>query len=306
MVQRELLMTTKAYLVSWLGKGNIIWTPLEQASSGFSVNPLWAGPLRSILDAGAAQSEVLRNAQRVLDPSLAVMSSIQGTVTVAAGLAAAGVGLQIATLAAVYRMSQRIERVDQKVKVLGGKFELHFLDQSIEHFLGWHQSAAGLIPAAGVALEEDCYNALDELVGSKNLKLPGFLKLKLSSVAEAIDAYSRFLYAVIHNGSVPVLPDDRIKKWISESRSIQKASLVGGYVPQRRVLELWMQQLDDKKWKPDTDDSRLSRALERGTIERTLPVVLLALQITQALALSASVEDKVQASPDLALLVKAA
>ena len=71
-----------------------------------------------MLDAGAAQNDVLRAVQRILDPSMAAISSIQSTVTVAAGLAAVGVGLQLATLAAVYRVSQQLARVDQKLKVI--------------------------------------------------------------------------------------------------------------------------------------------------------------------------------------------
>lgn len=300
-------MTTKAYLVSWLGKGNIIWTPLEQASNGgLSINPSWQTPLRGILDAGAAQSEVLRTAQRILDPSMAALSSIQSTVNLGIGLAVLGVGLQLVTLAGIYRVSKKLDRIDQQIKVIGGKFEVHFLDQSVDQFLAWHHGVAGLIPAAGVALEEDCHNALDELIANKNLRLPGYLKLKVASVVDAIDSYSRFLYAVIHNGSVPQISDDRIKTWILESRSIQKGSLFGGFIPQRRVLELWCQQLEDKKWKPELDDSRLSKALDRNNIERTMPVVLLAMHLSQALALSSSVEEKVQTTPDLAMLVKTA
>lgn len=299
-------MTSKAYLVTWLGKGNITWTPLESATTGLTINPSWSGPLRSVLDTGAAHSDVLAVAQRVLDPSMAALSAIQSTVSVAAGLAAVGVGLQLTTLAAVYRVAKNLERVDQQLKVIGGKFELHFLDQSIENFLTWHQSNTGLIPAAAAALEEDCHNALDELVANKNLRLPGYLKLKLASLAEAIDAYSQFLYAVIHNGSVPHISEDRLREWLLDTRSVQKGSIVGGFVSQRRVLDLWTKQLEDKKWKPDLDESRLSKALDRGAIERTHAVLLLAMQIAQAIALSAGVEDKLRSTSDLALVVRAA
>jgi hypothetical protein len=300
-------MTSKAYLVSWLGKGNIVWTPLEQASNGFSLSSALSGPLRSALDAGAGQTEALRLVQKILDPSMAMLNGIQTTVSVAAGFAVVGVGLQLAALAAVYRLSQKVERIDQKVKEIGGKFELHFLDRSIDHFLQWHQSATGLIPSAAIALEEDCYIALQELVGNKNLKLPSYLKLKIQSVAEAMDAYSRFLYATIHNGSLPVLADDRIRGWISEGRSIQKTAPVGGFVPQKLVLETWIQQLAaDPKWKPENDGTLLTKSLERGAIERALPVSLLALQVTQALALSNSLEDQVQKAPERSLIVKVA
>lgn len=299
-------MTSKAYLVSWLGQGNIVWTPLEQVSSGLSLSPTGMGPLRAALDAGAGNMETLRFVQRIMDPTIAALNGIQTTVTLAAGLAAVGVGLQLTTLAAIYRLSQRVERIDQKIKEIGGKFELHFLDRSIDQFLQWHQGATGLVPAAAAALEEDCYIALQEIVSNKNLKLPGYLKLKLLSVAEALDAYSRFLYAVIHNGSIPVLADDRIKAWIHEGKSIQKTAPVGGFIPQRRVVDLWSAQLAaDQKWKPENDGSLLSKSLDRGGIERALPVTLLALQVTQALALSNGLEDQVRQATDMTLVVKA-
>lgn len=299
-------MTSKAYIVSWLGQGNIVWTPLEQTSSGLTLSSTLSGPLRAALNTGAGNSEALRFVQRIMDPSLAALNGIQTTVTVAASLAAVGVGLQLTALAAIYRLSQRVERIDQKIKEIGGKFELHFLDRSIDQFLQWHQNATGLVPAAAAALEEDCYIALQELVGNRNLKLPGYLKLKLMSVAETLDAYSRFLYSVIHNGSIPVLADDRIKSWISEGKSIQKTAPVGGFLPQRRVLDLWSAQLvSEQKWKPENDGTLLSKSLDRGCIERALPVSLLALQVTQALALSNSLEDQLQQASNKTIVVKA-
>ena len=300
-------MTSKAYLVSWLGKGNIVWTPLEQTQGGLNLSSISTGPLRNILDAGAANSDALKSIQKMLDPSMALLNSVHTTVQVTAGLAAASVGLQIAVLVAVYRLSQKVERIDQKVKEIGGKFELHFLDRSLDHFLQWHQGVAGLVPSAAVALEEDCYIALQELFENRNLKIPAYLKLKLLSVAEALDAYSRFLYAVIHNVSIPVLGNDRIKAWIQEGKSIQRTAPVGGFISQNSVLTAWMEQLKvDPKWKPEDDGTLLSKSLSRNIIDRTHPVSLLALHVTQALSLINSLEDQVQKSPELSMIVRVA
>ncbi|MCX6106199.1 MAG: hypothetical protein NTY08_10260 [Proteobacteria bacterium] len=147
---------------------------------------------------------------------------------------------------------------------------------------------------------------MQELVGNKSLKLPGYLKLKLQSVAEALDAYSRFLYAVIHNGSLPVLADDRIKSWLHEGKSIQKTAPIGGFLSQSRVLDLWCAELNaDPKWKPENDGTLLTKSLDRGVIERAIPVTLLTRQVTQALALSNGLEDQLQNAASMSFIVKA-
>jgi hypothetical protein len=297
-------VTSKAYLVSWLGKGNIIWTPLEQSKDHLSMQPILDAPLRAVLNAGAGHHESLRLLQQFFDPSLAALNQIKNIVEINSSLGVLGVGLQIATLVSIYQMTQKLDRIDEKLKVLGGKFELHFLDQSICHFLSCHEKITGLLSASAAALEEDCHNALDELISIKSLNIPGYLKLKLASVAHALENYNRFLYAVLHNGSVPIISDERITKFIDDGGKVHQANIVGGFVPQKRLLEIWSEKIQDKKWKFTTDDTRFDRAMDRLSIQRTLPVSLVAMLLKQSLALSNSIEDQLQSLPNHSLVIK--
>jgi hypothetical protein len=302
-------MTTRAYLVSWLGKGNIIWTPLTETASGaFSIDPNFFGPARYALQVAAERSEIVQQVQKIFDPSMALLGNIRDVVTLSAGLSALSVGLQVANLTMTYRILGAVQRIDERVKEINGKFELHFLDRSLDFFMQCHEGSIGLVPAAAAALEEDCYNALQELMNNKSLRVPAYLRVKLESQAFAIEACNRLMYSILHNGALPIISEDRLDQWVMEVKSMTRNLPVGIYAPQEEVLKAWGRRLSsDPKWSPDPkDDSLLAKSVDRKQFERTRPVVLLARELQMAQTYLGNLEDRLTALPTKALQIKAA
>lgn len=308
-------MTTKAYLVSWLGKGNIVWTPLQETAKGsFSLDMAADGPVRHALDIAANHSELAASIQKFADPTLAGINAIQSTVNLTVNLAICTVGLQLATLTQTYRILQSVKEVDRKVSMISGKFELHFLERSIDFFLQSHQNANGLISPVAAALEEDCYNALQAIADNGDLRVPAYLRFKLTTQAKAIESWNQLLYSVIHDGSLPKVSNERLVKWVNETDPTTKSLPHGGYASQAEILAVWEDKIKSAKkestWLKDIfksdDRPLLAKALAKDNFERSYPVILLAREIQNALSFAEALEEKIKINKDQPLLIKSA
>lgn len=308
-------MTSKAYLVSWLGKGNIVWTPIDSnTSSGVNLFNQADGPIRHALDLASQDSELASHLQQIVDPSMAGLNAIQTTVNLAAGLSICTVGLQMATLTQTFRMMQTIREVDRKVGLIDGKFELHFLDRSLDFFLQSHQNAAGLFTPIAAALEEDCYNAMQTLVAHEDLKIPSYLRLKLLSQAQAIESWNQLQYSVIHDGSLPKVSENRIDKWVRETDLTTKSLPPGGYASQASILESCRKSIANAtrsdnwltKFNKSGQRTLLEKALSPDVFERVYPVLLLAREIQATLEYAEALEEKLLTDPTKRLLIRGA
>ncbi len=308
-------MTAKAFLVSWLGKGNIVWTPLEETAKGaFSLGMAADGPMRHAIDLASNHPTIAANIQKFLDPTMAGISAIQSTVDLAANLAICTVGLQLATLTQTYRILQSVREVDRKISVISGKFELHFLDRSVDFFLQSHQNNAGLIAPVAAALEEDCYNALQAIVNNEDLRVPAYLSFKLTTQAQAIESWNQLLYSVIHNGSLPRVSTERLEKWVKETDPTTKSLPHGGYASQADILKIWEETIHltkkDSNWLKEMfksdDRPLLAKAIAKEHFHRAYPVILLAREIQNALSFAEALEEKIKINKDQPLLIKSA
>ncbi len=310
----ESIVTTKAYLVSWLGKGQIVWEPLEQATlSNYSLAQVAVSPARHALNVLAENSVSASTIQSLIDPVMSKLSDIESIVSITAGLSALSAGLSIANLVQSFRMTAQLADLDRKMAAISGKFDLHFLDQSLDFFLSNHAHSKGLIASVANALEADCYNALQALVGHKDLQIPAYLNLKITSQAKAIESWNRFQYSVLHNGALPVISQERIATWLKSGEGHQRLMPSGGYAPQELILQAvsHLQQVETKSMSKITSvfasggSTLMDRAISPENFARASSVVLLARELQAAQTLSESLEDKIVATPNKAMMVKA-
>lgn len=303
-------MTTKAYLVSWIGKGNIIWTPLkEQAGGGFGIDSAIAGPLRHALDIASNNSPTANAIQGILDPTMSKLGAIQSSINLASGLLVFTTGLQIFTLTQTMRIMHTVKEIDRKVSLIEGKFELHFMDRSLDFFLHSHENTTGLISPVASGLEEDCYNALQVLLDNPDLKIPAYLQLKLTSQAKSIELWNQMLYSVIHDGSLPRISDDRLAKWVKETELAAKSLPTGGYTSQESILEQCKKLVEPENAKSswfsgENKKPLVVQALSGKNIDRLYPVTLLVRELQAARDLSEALEDKMSNTDEKLLLLK--
>lgn len=308
-------MTSKAYLVSWLGKGNIVWTPLEESGDGgYVVQTLAEVPMRHLVDVAASNPDIATSLFKVGDSGLTAVNAIQSTVNLTAGLSIIAVGLQLTTLTNTLRVLQKVREVDRKVSVINGKFEMHFLDRSLDFCLQAHQGVTGLIPPVMASLEEDCYNAMQAIVAMDDLQIPAYLRFKLTTQAQAIESWNQLMYSVLHNGACPQVSPERLARWVKQTNPTTKSLPPGGYASQAQILAAWEECLDssvkgsnlvEKIFKSD-GRPLLAKALSKGNFERAYPVILLAREIQNALSFSEALEEKIKGENFQPLLIKAA
>ena len=307
-------MTSKAYLVSWLGQGRIIWTPLEQtAAGGLTLPSILEGPVKAALDVAAKNAKVAADVQHLFDPTTFALNQIQTTVNIASNLAMLSVGLQLAGLTQGLRLLQQVKEVDRKIAVISGKFELHFLERSLDFFLDSHKNHVGLISQGSAALEEDCYNAVQALVDNHDLKVPAYLRFKMITQAQAIQAWNELVYSIVHDGSLPRISTERLERWVREADPTTKSLPPGGYAAQSEILAIWQTLIDSTQESSNwinrifKNDSRplLARALSKSNFERAYPVILLAREIQNALSFAEALEEKLKLQKNTSILIKA-
>ncbi len=306
-------MTEKAYLVSWLGKGNITWTPLQESINGtFSLDPLATGPVKNLLNAAGQHSNAGAMLQQLFDPTMSKLNAIQSQVHLATQLTICTVGLQLATLVAVYKLTQKVTEINRKMEVIKGKLDLHFLERSLDFFLDTHENVTGANIAVCAALEADCYNALSALVSAPDLRIPAYLQYRLSAQAQTIESWNQFLYAVIHNGVINYASPERLEKWVKETDPTTKSLPHGGYASQSDVLMTW--NLISKSKKKDggifsdffaEEKSVLAKAMSPENFDRCYPALLLAKEIQNLMSFSEALEDKLVKQEEHSMLVKA-
>lgn len=301
--------TTKAYLVSWLGKGNIHWTPLELANNNLTVPSVLDGPLRASLDMAAQNSEKLSQIQKVLDPTLAQIGSIQNAVSITQNMVALTVGLQMGSLALAYKNSLMIKEVQRDVKEIKGKFELHFLDRSLDYFISNHKEATGVIPSILYALEKDLFVALQELVNNSKLVLPNYLEHKVTVLTNTLQAWNEVVYSVIHNGNIHKLSESSIQEWIERTKNIANRSPDGGYVDQSMVLNKWEVFLksnkEEKSWFSSDNKTLMEKAISKENFEICHSIVNLAREIQYTSELYHALSDKFESQEEPFILLKA-
>jgi hypothetical protein len=301
-------MTTKAYLVSWLGKGNINWTPLEQVNNGYSIPTAFEGPLRASLDMAAQNSDKLSQVQKIIDPSLAQIGNIQNAVSITQNMVALTVGLQMGTLALTYKNYLMIKEVQRDVKEIKGKFELHFLDRSLDYFIENHKVSIGVIPSVLYALEKDIFIALQELVNNGKLSLPNYLEHKVTVMTHSLQSWNEVVYSTIHNGNIHKLSEGSIKEWIERTKNIANRSPDGGYVEQSLVLREWVHFLknnkEEKSWFSD-NKSLMEKAISKDNFEICRSIVNLAREIQYTSELYHALSDKFEAQDEPFILLKA-
>lgn len=300
-------MTTKAYLVSWLGKGNIVWTPLELGGSALGFPP--GTTTAAVLAAKAAGGMLQKIA------SGTTLNAIQNVVTLSAGLSAVGAALSLGTLIQAALIYRKLGTIEDRLKQVQGKFELHFLDRSLDHFEAVHGSFAGLVPASAAALDEDLESALKALVDTKELRVPGYMKLRLYAASTATEQWNRMLYTIIHDGALPEVSDERLQKWVAETDIPDQLGLPrGGYTSQARILSEWGTLISSEGPKSksllehllgadDADQPPMSQAMSRKHFDRTRPVVEMLRELRVAGEQAAALEDKLLASDQKCLLL---
>lgn len=303
-------MTTKAYLVSWLGKGKIHWTPLEQASNTYNVLPGFDGPLKAALDLGAENSALIAKVQSILDPTLTKITSIQNAVSVTQNLVALNLGLSITSLALAYKNHLALKQIDRGVKEIKGKFELHFLDRSLEYFLENHKEAIGIIPSVLYSLERDVYVALQEVVDNSKLNLPSYLDHKILTLSSSIRAWNQVVYSAIHSGSIHSLSPQLIDEWISKQKNIANRSPEGGFSDQGLVLQRWehflIEYQEDKSWfNFGSDKNLMEKALSKDVFVRSKNLIELAREIDYCSRLNHSLSDKMENQEEPVLVLEA-
>jgi hypothetical protein len=301
-------MTTKAYLVSWLGKGNIKWTPLDQVNQSFNIPGIEQGPLRAALDMASTNSEKVASLQALIDPAMSKISSIQNTVQLTQNMMAIGLGLQVATIALTFKNYLMIKEVRRDVKEIKGKFELHFLDKSLDYFVDCHKDATGITPSVLYSLEKDLFVAIQELVENK-ITLPSYLQHKILVLTNTLRVWNEVIYSTIHDGKIHKLSVESIREWIQKKKTIANCSPNGGFTDQSLVLsewELYMKDTEEDKSLFSSDKRILmERAISKTNFERTATVVELAREIQYSAELNNALADKLEKQEIPALILKA-
>ena len=293
-------MTSKAYLVSWLGKSNIQWTPLEQSSNGFNMGADSTKKLNSAINFFKGNIETFSR----LNSNL---SSIQHTVTITQSMVAMTAGLQIVNLALTYKNYLVTKEIQRDVKEIKGKFEIHFLDQSIDYFIDNHKDLSGIIPSILYALEKDAFISLQELVENKSLVIPSYLEHKVYVITNSLRAWNEVVYATIHEGSIHKQSSEHIQKWVERTKNIANRSPDGGYVDQSIVLNEWAKFVRTHKEETSlfgTDKNLMEKAISKDNFDRCCPIINLAREIQYASDLYHSLEDKLTSQNEPFLLIK--
>lgn len=307
-------MTSKPYLVSWLGNGRIIWTPLKNEAAGYVLDPSITGPARAGLDLLAKHSEHTKIVQSLLDPAMSKIGNLQNMVQLTTNLGMLTVGLQLAQMIQIQILTVKLNRIEKKINLINGKFDLHFLDRSIEYFENQIEGEIGVPACLADALREDGYRALDQMMKTSDLEIPAYLRIKLTMIAKSFEAWTEFLYAVLHGGAVPRMDGEGIKKMITEKHWPIKDLPTGHYVTQGQILEAWShhiltQDQGPTRWwesilpKGKSDQPLIEGALVPKHFDRCRPLIQLVREIETAQALMDGIEQKIVNSTEKALLI---
>jgi hypothetical protein len=264
-------MTTKAYIVSWLGKGKITWKPISQNDLS-NVN--------------------LKDAVNLSQSMLAISCE-----------------LQIVNIAFTVKSYLLVKEIQRDVKEIKGKFEILFLDKSIDYFIDCHQNMTGIIPSVLFSLERDVFISLQSLVENRNLDVPSYLDHKISVLASTLKSWNEVLYATIHNGAIPKHSNEHIQLWIERIKNIANRSPDGGYVDQALVLTEWgkfiQNQKEEKSWF-GAEQTLMEKAISKENFNKCKSHINLAREIQYSAELFHSLEDKLCSQAEPIILIKTA
>ena len=236
------------------------------------------------------------------------LGSLQNSVTITQNLLGLSVGLQIPALVLAYKNQILLKEIKRDVKEIKGKFEIHFLDRSLDYFLSTHRESCGVILPVLNVLEKDVFIALQELTESSRLMLPNFLEHKLISFTQSLKAINEVIYGAIHDGAVHPISRDSVKQWIERNQNIANRSPDGGYLDQVLVTDEWANFLDSKEqersWFSSEKKNLIERSISKENFERCRRLVTLARELQYASDLSQSLANKIEKFEFPALLIR--
>lgn len=225
-------MTTKLYEVTWGGNGNIVWKPLENSTAGAST---------------------------IADSTINLTRSLQ---IFDIGLNVLNVGLSAAILS-------KVNKIDEKVEKINAKFDLLFLDKSIEYFLNRTKENVFLNQENLNILENDLLNALCSIETSKDLRVPAYLSHKIYLISEAVSQINEAVYMILHNGSAPRVKGSEIDNWVHDKGAEIDLLPNGGFASQAEILNAVEKVLSSKET-PFLDKFKISSKSRHGIMVRVL------------------------------------
>ena len=207
-------MASGVYKVTWGGPGNIVWEKL-----GESV-------------------QQIANVREVVSISSSV----------AAASSTIGAGLSLVSVIQNAMILTKLSSLQNDVSNMKARFDLLFLDRSLDYFESAHDRVLGVDANIAEALQQDCLNALAQLVQDKSLSVPAFLRHRCLAFTGGINQFSQLLYAMLHEGNVNLLEGEAVRAWTKKISSLQGVSPDGGYVSQSDLLLAWTQELSQREF----------------------------------------------------------
>ena len=202
-------MTTGVFKVTWGGRGNIVWERLADSPE---------------------QLNLMSNA-------LTISSQVGAIASVFTA------GLSLVTVAQNARIMAQLSAMQKDVSSLKARFDLLFLDRSLDYFEDSHRNRIGIDVNIAEALRQDCLNALSQMVGDKSLSVPAFLRHRCLAYSSAMNQFNHLIYAVLHDGVVNYLDSNSLKSWAKNVPSLKGVSPDGGFVSQNELLQCWHEEL---------------------------------------------------------------
>lgn len=265
-------MSTGIYRVTHGGPGNIKWEKLPESS----------GQVQNAM-------QIANNASSILAAGFSIASVIQNQIII-----------------------HKINAIAKDVKQIKARFDLLFLDRSIDYFIEGHANRVGLDRSLLGALIEDCGNALVQVVENPELYVPGFLRHRLQVLSQALYKFNELHYAVLHKGELNTLEVARVESWAKGIKSLQGANPDGGLCKQVVIIESWRKEMATRESQKGTgmripfsrDDRPVADvAVLPGNIERSVDVLTLWREADTAARLYDVLDDRLKLATEPLLLL---
>jgi|GEM_PF-5305120 len=271
-----MMTTSKIYKITWGGNGRIRWDLLSPAGDTEVI------------------SKIASNAIP-LTQSLEVFN---------VGLNLVNVGLSVPILA-------KVSKIDEKMDKVNAKFDLLFLDKSLDYFLLSCRQSLGKENL--IVLENDLLNALGSLETTGDLRIPAFLSHKIYQISEGLAQLNETLYTLLHNGALPRVSSKELKLWIDNKGADIDLLPAGGFSTQAEILKT-IETCFEKKEKAFLDHFKAIPKTKRGIIARALsndqflsrshPLVLMLREIRLFDTLQSRMEKPLMEAPENIIYLK--
>ncbi len=250
---------------------------------------------------GKIKWDLLPDQVHNLGPSLQVLTSLNYL----------NAGMNLVQLGFLVAIHIQLRKVSAGIENLKGRFDLLFLDRSLDYV----ESLFQIDLATGIeglkALQKDSEFALAQIIDSGNMRIPGYLEHRLARFTEVVSQHNRVLYQILHNGNHHEISNRDIETWVSKIDSITGANPTGGYAPQSIIIQSWYEKMKQRSAQKSFIDSLkpenrsvVDRAFDPKLFEIAHPVLLLNRELEALDHFNRLLETKLRELPEQSIQVQ--